>query len=89
MNLSEVNTDIKNVSEGPIRLFYQQTNISKLHRYEIILFHQAQPRPNNLDKLETPIGNPNTPLRCKYVYQTPPQYPINPHNKPTNWILTE
>ena len=40
--------------KGSKQLYYQQIDISKLHRYEIILFHQAQPRTNNLDKLETP-----------------------------------
>ena len=59
--------EIKKRLGGSNQIILSTNEYLKLHRYEIILFHQAQPRPNNLDKLETPTGNPNTPLRCKYV----------------------
>ena len=48
----------------------------KLHRYDIILFHQAQPQPNNLEIEEPQLENPNTPLHYKLLYIKPPQHPI-------------
>ena len=51
----------------------------KITPIQIVLFHQARPRTNNLDKLKTPTSHHTT-----NKYQSPPQNPINPHKKPAN-----
>ena len=58
--------------------------LKKLHRYDIILFHQAQPQPNNLEIKKPQLENPNTPLRCKNIPNPPPNTQSNPTNRPTN-----
>jgi len=50
-------------------------HLKKLHRYDIILFHQAQPQPNNLEIEEPQLENPNTPLHYKLLYIKPPPTP--------------